>query len=191
MDYLELSGALIGLLYLWLEYRASIYLWIVGVIMPSIYLLVYFKAGLYADFGISIYYLLVAAYGWMMWRRNQDKEEPPITRMPLRLYLPLTAICILSLLLIAWLLIGFTDSSVPWSDSFTTALSMVGMWMLARKYIEQWIVWIAVDVVSCILYFYKELPFTAILYGIYAVIAIFGYTHWKSMMNPQTNTAYE
>ena len=81
---LEIVGTIIGLIYLWLEYRASIYLWIAGIIMPAIYLFVYYQAGLYADFGINVYYLLAAVYGWMAWRMGKGKQatELPITSMP-------------------------------------------------------------------------------------------------------------
>lgn len=187
-NYLEIIGAVVGLVYLWLEYRASIYLWIAGIVMPAIYILVYYRAGLYADFGINIYYLLAAVYGWVVWMRGSngnkgEKKELPITRTPLKRYLPLTIAFLISFVGIAWILIEFTDSTVPWLDSFTTALSIVGMWMLARKYVEQWIAWIIVDVVCCGLYTYKELYFTSALYGFYSIIAIFGYFKWKSMMN--------
>lgn len=86
---------------------------------------------------------------------------------------------------IARILIEYTDSNVPWLDSFTTALSIVGMWMLARKYIEQWFAWILVDIVCCGLYIYKDLYFTSALYGLYSIIAIFGYFKWKKIMNMQ------
>lgn len=86
------------------------------------------------------------------------------------------------LVLIAFILIQYTDSTVPWMDSFTTALSIVAMWMLARKYVEQWLVWIVVDAVSAGLYVYKELYFTAGLYALYTVIAYFGYKEWKRLM---------
>ena len=81
-----------------------------------------------------------------------------------------------------WLLTSFTDSTVPIADSFTTALSLVGIWALAHKYLEQWFVWIAVDVVTCVLYFHKDIPFKASLYGLYVVIAVFGYLRWRKMM---------
>jgi nicotinamide mononucleotide transporter len=90
---------------------------------------------------------------------------------------------VLAQFLIVWILISYTDSNVPWWDAFTTALSIVGMWMLARKYIEQWWVWIVVDVVCAGLYVYKELYFTAVLYALYAIIAIFGYRKWKQLMS--------
>ena len=178
----ELIGTIVGLIYLWLEYKASIHLWIAGIIMPAIYIFVYYDAGLYADFGINIYYLLVAVYGWIMWKYGgRVGKELPITSMPKCNVLPLTITAIAVFLLIAFVLIYFPDSTVPWLDSFTTALSIIGMWMLARKYIEQWWVWIIVDLVSSGLYIYKELYFTSALYLLYAIIAIFGYRKWKEM----------
>ena len=80
------------------------------------------------------------------------------------------------------MLVNYTDSTVPLTDSFTTALSVIGMWMLARKYLQQWWVWVVVDVISAMLYVYKELYFTSILYALYAIIAIFGFLKWKKMM---------
>lgn len=194
MNYLEIIGTIVGLVYLWLEYRAHIYLWIAGIIMPAIYIFVYYKAGLYADFGINIYYLLAAVYGWAVWMRgahngtSAQKKELPITSTPMKRYLPLTIVFMVAFIAIGYLLVRFTDSNVPWWDSFTTALSIVGMWMLARKYVEQWIAWILVDAVSCGLYVYKELYFTAVLYGLYAVIAIFGYWKWKQLMKIDDDT---
>ncbi|MCK9159919.1 MAG: nicotinamide riboside transporter PnuC [Bacteroidaceae bacterium] len=200
MNYLELIGSIIGLIYLWLEYKVSIYLWIVGIIMPAIYIFIYYKAGLYADFGINIYYLFASVYGWIMWtygdkfckRHNKDisrndkkKEMLPISSMKLRYYMPLTITFIVTFFVIAWILINYTNSNVPYLDSFTTALSIVGMWMLAKKNIEQWIAWVAVDGVSTGLYIYKGLYFTSILYGIYTIMAIFGYFKWKKLMKQE------
>ena len=189
MEYLEIFGTIVGLIYLWLEYRASIYLWIASIIMPAIYIFVYYGAGLYADAGINVYYLLAAIYGWIFWTfggKKYEKGELPITHTPTRFILPLTLVFIVAFIIIAWILISFTDSSVPFLDSFTTALSIIGMWMLARKYVEQWLVWIGVDIVSSGLYVYKELNFTAALYALYTIIAIFGFLKWKRIMQSQT-----
>ncbi len=187
---LELLGVITGIIYLWLEYRASIHLWIAGIIMPAIYIFVYYDAGLYADFGINIYYLVIALYGWLAWKtgltlsgkKETANGELPIRHTPRKAWGGIAAAYIAAQLFIAWLLITHTDSTVPWPDSFTTALSIVGMWMLARKYIEQWWVWCVVDVASSALYIYKGLYFTAILYAVYAIISIFGYRKWKMMM---------
>ena len=185
---LEIIGTIVGLAYLWLEYRASIYLWIASIIMPAINIFVYYEAGLYADFGINVYYLGAAIYGWCAWKYGQNSREVkelPITQMPKRNWAKAFLVFLLSFLAIAWLLINFTDSDVPWWDAFTTALSDIGMWMLARKYLEQWWVWIVVDVVCVGLYIYKGLHFTAALYALYAIIAIFGWINWKKLMKCQ------
>ena len=182
---LEIIGTFIGLIYLWLEYRASIYLWAASIVMPAIYIFVYYDAGLYADFGINIYYLGAALYGWAVWRyggKAREQEELPITHMPMRNYLKAMAAFAVAFGAIAWLLINHTDSDVPWCDAFTTALSIIGMWMLARKYVEQWWVWMVVDVVCVGLYIYKELYFTSALYALYAVVAVFGWRNWMNIM---------
>ena len=187
--YIEILGTAVGLIYLWLEYKASIYLWIAGIIRPAIYLYIYFNAGLYADFGINIYYLVIALYGFIAWKtgfsftnKNKENKELDITHISKKDIYKALAAYLIAQIVIAWLLINHTDSTVPIADSFTTALSIVGMWMLARKYIEQWCVWCVVDIACSALYIYKELYFTAILYLLYAIIAIFGYFKWKKMM---------
>lgn len=191
MNYLEIIGTLVGLIYLWLEYKASIWLWVANVVMPAIYVVVYYQAGLYADFGINIYYLIISFYGIFWWWKGrkasgnnpQEKtEELPITHTPASVWKQLVVVSIALLVLIAFILIQYTDSTVPWLDSFTTALSIVAMWMLARKYVEQWLVWIVVDAVCAGLYIYKELYFTAGLYALYTVIAYYGYKEWIRLM---------
>lgn len=194
MDVLEIIGTVIGLLYLYLEYKASIYLWIAGILMPLVYIFVYYDSGFYADMGINVYYLGASVYGWLMWvgrsRRSSDGEggekvSSPIGRMPRKYWWPMAGVSAVLLLFIAWILINFTDSDVAWGDSFTTALSVVAMWMLARKYVEQWLLWIAVDVVCVVLYLYKGLYPTAILYALYSVIAVAGYFKWLKLMKQQ------
>ncbi|MBP3317348.1 MAG: nicotinamide mononucleotide transporter [Alistipes sp.] len=194
MQVIEIIGTIVGLIYLWLEYRASIYLWIASIVMPAIYLFVYYNAGLYADFGINIYYLVIALYGWAAWRygfRLFSKKEPtangelPIRRTPKQTWHKIVWIYIFLQLFIVFILKNFTDSTVAWADAFTTALSIIGMWLLARKYIEQWWVWLAVDIASSCLYIYKDLYFTAALYALYAITVIFGYRKWRKLMNEQ------
>ena len=113
---------------------------------------------------------------------EKSDEDLPITKVSLRKLPILTVVFSLAFIAIALLLIHYTDSTVPWWDSFITALSIIGMWMLARKYIEQWLIWIVVDAISAALYLYKGLEFTAGLYAIYTIIAIFGYFKWKKLM---------
>lgn len=188
MNYLEIIGTVVGLIYLWLEYKANIWLWLAGFIMPAIYVVIYYQAGLYADFGINIYYLLASIYGiycWLNSKGSSNKENEnnhSISRMPITGWGKMGIYGTLLTILIAFVLIRYTDSTVPWLDSFTTALSILAMWMLARKYVEQWLVWMVVDAVSAGLYVYKELYFTAGLYALYTVIAYIGYKKWIQLM---------
>lgn len=188
MNYLEILGTAVGIVYLWLEYRASVWLWAASIAMPVIYLWVYYDAGLYADLGISVYYILASVYGlicWLAGRHEHDGGMMPVTRTPRAAYVPLALTAVALWVLIGYVLNRYTDSTVPWADGFTTALSIVAMWMLARKYVEQWLVWIAADAACAILYAYKDLWFTAALYMAYAVIAVAGYRKWKLMMTQQ------
>ena len=110
-----------------------------------------------------------------------------IRHFPKKLILPWLGIIALVWFVIYLILSNFTNSTVPIADSFTTALSIIGIWALAHKYLEQWFIWIAVDVVTCALYFYKDIPFKASLYALYVIIAIFGYLKWKKMILTESN----
>ncbi|MBQ9637625.1 MAG: nicotinamide mononucleotide transporter [Prevotella sp.] len=219
--WLDMLTTALGLAYIILEYRASIWLWAVGFAMQSLGIVLYYQKGLYADCGMEFYYLAMTVYGWWNWRRketlpqplpvreesdySQDKEkssegdttplphregqgesllgESLISHFPPRLALVWTAITLVVWAALYAFLTLCTDSRVPLADSFTTALSFVGIWALARKYLEQWLIWIVVDVVTCGLYFYKDIPFKASLYALYVLIAIAGYRKWRRMMN--------
>lgn len=184
---LEILGTTVGLVYIYLEYRASIWLWITGIVMPAIYIVVYYNAGLYADLGLNVYYLLAAVYGFCAWKffgkETNKKDEMPVTRCPRQTWLPQLSIFLLCFGVLYLVLKYCTDSTVPIGDSFINALSVIGLWQLSRKYIEQWIIWIVVDTLSAGLYLYKGMLTTPWLYLLYAIIAIFGYYKWKRMMN--------
>lgn len=189
LHWLDILTTVLGLLYIWLEYRASIALWVVGIIMPALDIYLYWTHGLYGDAGMAVYYTVAAIYGYVAWKfwkgsdSGQHTADMPITHMPFRLYLPTTAFFFAAWAATYFVLITWTNSTVPLLDSFTNALSFVGLWALARKYVEQWIFWIIVDAVCCYLYIGKGIPFKATLYGLYVIIAISGYFKWKKLMN--------
>lgn len=161
-------------------------MWAVGFFMQVLGIVLYYQKGLYADCGMEFYYLSMTIYGSICWARGTHKKTAlPIRHFPTRLILPWIAIICAVWALIYWLLVTFTDSNVPLADSFTTALSIIGIWALAHKYLEQWFIWIAVDVVTSALYFYKDIPFKASLYALYVIIAIMGYFKWKRLMKEE------
>lgn len=178
---LQLAGVALGLLYLWLEYRADIRLWIVGLVMPAVHGVLYYRSGLYADCAMQLYYIGAGVYGLCIWSRRERstaRETGRITRTPVRIWIRIAAFYAAVHALLYLLLARFTDSTVPFWDSLTTALCIMAYWMLARKYVEQWLVWLVVDIATAGLYLYKEIPFTACLYLLYAVLAIAGYRRW-------------
>ena len=183
--WLDILTTVLGLIYIWLEYRASIALWFVGVIMPALDVWLYWSHGLYGDAGMAVYYTLAAVYGFYVWKFKKTrklKQSLPIIHLPRRQYLPATLFFFFAWGATYYILVTWTNSTVPLLDSFTNALSFVGMWALARKYLEQWFFWIVVDAVCCFLYVQKGIPFKAGLYGLYVVIAIAGYYKWKQQL---------
>ena len=184
--WLDIVTTVLGLAYILLEYKASIWMWAVGFLMQALGIVLYYQKGLYADCGMEFYYLSMTVYGYWRWVSSSPKlgegRSLPIRHFPRRLVLPWMVLIAAIWALIYWLLVTFTNSNVPLADSFTTALSIIGIWALAHKYLEQWFIWIAVDVVTCVLYYYKDIPFKASLYALYVVIAIFGFIKWRKMM---------
>lgn len=190
LRFLDILGFAVGIVYLVLEYRASIWLWLASIVMPLVDMALYFKAGLYADFGMAVYYCLAAIYGWCVWRRGGSSsagtadtpERLPVTHYKRSHVLP-SVLVGLGLWAAIWCFLSTrTDSTVPVADAFTTALSIVALWALARKYAEQWLLWLVVDAVCTALYIYKGIPFKACIYGIYTIFAVFGYRRWLRMI---------
>lgn len=189
LDWLDILTTILGLIYIWLEYKAHIGLWIVGIIMPVLDVYLYYNHGLYGDAGMAVYYTLAAVYGYIAWKFGTTKEGTPlrISHTPMRMYLPIVVFFLVAWGLTYYVLITWTNSTVPVLDAFTNALSFVGLWALSRKYIEQWFFWMVVDVVCTILYVQKGIPFKAGLYGLYVIIAVFGYFKWKKIMKRKKN----
>lgn len=182
---IELTGALLGLLYIFFSIRQHILTWPTGLFTSLLYIAVFYKSGFYADMGLQVYYAAISIYGWYYWLRGGSSqketsdEKAPVIRMPGKTFVIATAATVLIYIIILFILINYTDSTVPYMDSLTTALSITATWMLAKKMIEHWIIWIFVDIVSAGLYIYKELWPTVILFVVYTVMAVVGYIEWK------------
>ena len=183
MDFaliLQIVGTTLGLLYLWLEYKANIWLWIVGAIMPVVHGVLYFQSGIYADAAMQLYYVLAGVYGLVVWKRRPKKSDHgDIRHTPMKWIVPLVAVYAVLHVAFYFFLSECTDSRVPLFDSMSTALSIVAMWMLSRKLVEQWLVWLVVDMISVGLYIYKGIPITAGLYALYCILAVAGYVRWR------------
>ena len=179
--YVELVATITALIYLYFSIRGHILLWLFGIISSLIYVYVCFKARIYADMSINAYYVVISIYGWIHWalRRAESKNKFSISRLKMMQSILLLAITTIIFFFIGYILNNYTDSDIAWWDAFTTALSITATWMLARKIMEHWLLWIIVDGVSVGLYIYKELYITVILFVVYTTMAVVGFYEWK------------
>ncbi|MDL2289875.1 nicotinamide riboside transporter PnuC [Paludibacteraceae bacterium OttesenSCG-928-F17] len=178
--WVELLGSILSFIYLYLSVKQKSSLWIFGFLCSVLYIVVFFQSKFYADMTLQVYYMAVSIYGWINWKFGKTKagNEIPITRTPKKV-IPYLILATIAIFFAYYFVLINTDSPLPKADSLTTALSIVATWMLAKKYIEYWIVFIFVDGLSAGLYFYKDLYPTAILFVIYTVMAIVGYYQWR------------
>ncbi len=189
-NVVELTGALLGVLYIFFSIRQHIFTWPTGLLTSLIYTVVFFRSGFYADMGLQIYYAGISFYGWYYWKKGGKQGKGTTLQVPVRktsqkVFVVSMATTVFIYILLVAILLNFTDSTVPYMDSLTTALSITATWMLAKKYIEHWLIWIFVDFFSAGLYFYKELWPTVILFLVYTVMAVLGYFEWKKDLSVQ------
>ena len=192
--WMELLSAVLGIIYMIQQSKTSAWMWATGTVMPLIKLFVDFNSGLYADFGMQLYYIVIAIYGFWIWKRKvkvvsdgkgeELKATVSISRMPRHYWLPVMLSLAALYLLMAYLL-TFTDSNVIWIDSLNTALCIIGMWTCARKYIENWWFWITYDIICIPLYLYKELYFWAIMAVVYIALGVFGWLKWRASLRSE------
>jgi nicotinamide mononucleotide transporter len=180
-NWVEVTAAVLGIVYIFLSIKQHILTWPVGLLTSALYIYVFFVSKFYADMALQGYYVAVSFYGWYLWLKGNPGKEPSldVSRTPRHLWLWLLLVSVGSFLLIEFVLQHYTDSPIPVGDAITTALSLVATWMLARKYIEHWLIWIFVDAFSTLLYAFKGLWPTVVLFSVYTVMAVAGYYQWR------------
>lgn len=185
---LEYFGVITGLLYLWLEMKQKPQMWLLGGISSLLYIFVFGFARIYADMSFNIYNVAISIYGYQQWRKSLDSHnvqpnegDKPIeyVHVGLQRFLRIISVTVLIYGIIFMALKTFTDSPIPQGDAFTTTLSIVATWMLARRIIEHWLFWVLVNLVSIYLYYLRDLYPTMLLYAFYAIAAGVGYYVWK------------
>jgi nicotinamide mononucleotide transporter len=207
-NWIEIFGAITGIIYVFLEIRQNIWLWPVGIVTSAVYIIVFFTSKFYADMSLQGYYLVISFAGWYWWvkggRRQEEEasrlpslervgvgneetkrlrdegtEKLNVTRLKLKTGLILATVFVLLYFILWFVLSQLTDSPVPEWDSFITSLSIIATWMLARKIYEHWFLWIVVNSASVILFLTRGLYPTIILYIVYLVMSFVGLKEWK------------
>ena len=183
--YIEIVGVVFSVIYLLFSIRQNILLWPTGMISAILYMVVFFQAKFYADMGLNVYYFFISIYGWIVWQKGKgdNGRQSIIIRIQWKQGLILAGLTALAFIGIGLILDRYTDSPIPYWDALTTAMSFTATWMLARKILEHWIIWIIVDAISMGLYLYRGLYPTMILFAIYTTMAVIGYLEWKKSIS--------
>ena len=188
---LEITAVVFGLLSVWYSKNNNILVFPTGMISTAIFIYLLFKWVLLGDMLINAYYFIMSIYGWFIWTRKENNITTPITRVNSH-EKKIGLIIFISSLVFVYLVYVYFDkwgTITSYIDNLTTAIFFVGMWLMAKRKIENWIFWIVADIISIPLYFYKGFTFTSLQYLIFTFIAIAGYYSWKNILNKSQQTA--
>jgi nicotinamide mononucleotide transporter len=177
---LEMVATLTGLLCVWLTTKENIWCWPIGLINVGCFFVMFYEAKLYADMTLQILFFILSIQGWVVWlTKRQNANVRPTKKLSARMMLILPIILILATIAWGYVLTRYTDASIPYLDAFIATLSIIAQFLLSSKILENWYVWIAVDVLSVGMYLYKDLYSVAFLYFVFLVLAIIGMISWK------------
>lgn len=193
IDYLfSIEGLAVstGLASVWFSVKERIWVYPIGLISVSIYVYLSFIYGIYADMGINIYYVFMSIYGWYRWLQpSESGAAKEITRNSGKEWLLSIVLLLLSWVILFVILQRFTDSEIPLWDSLTTSLAIVGMWLMAEKKVEHWLFWIATDLLSIPLYYYKNLLLTSGQFFVFTILAVIGWLQWNKSLSSRNQNS--
>ena len=190
-NFVDLLASVIGLLFLYFEFKANINMWLVSILMAILFIYTFWSTQLYASMCIYIYFLGASIYGWLMWlkdRKQQKIADDIIYRLPLQKITQVIVFVAIAFGAIFWLLslADYTVVSLRMGDAFTTSLNIISLWMLSRKWAEQWLLLIPANIISGLMLFHQENYATAIMFFIYAVVSLIGYIYWCRLAKMKT-----
>ena len=187
MSWLELVAVVLGITYLLLAMKESLWCWYAAFISTAIFLYLFWQVDLVMETALQVYYLIMAVYGWWHWRSGASSTDPlPVSSWSASQHGYALAAVGAATLASGWLLQENTTAALPYLDSFTTWGSILTTWMVARKILENWLYWLVIDGVSIYLYIDRELYLTALLFAAYLIIVIFGYWKWLQHYRAQS-----
>jgi len=177
---LEIIAVVCGLSSVWFMKKENILVYPFGIINVLIYVYICYTSMLYAYAGINIFYAGMSAYGWYNWvRKNKKDERIRISHLSLKEVSFYVILIVLFFFILKLLLRQFTDSEIPSWDAFTTAVYIIAMWLLAKKKIEHWLLWIIGDIISIVMFAWLGLFFSSFQFLVFTLIAVFGFIEWR------------
>jgi nicotinamide mononucleotide transporter len=180
MNWLEPVAVATGIISVYLSVKQKIWSWPTALVNVALYFVVFREQKLYADMGLQVIYFVLSLYGWYEWLYGgENRTELKVSRADPQMAITLTAIAVVGVAVLGTLFARFTDASLPYVDSATATTSLVAQWMMTRKVLENWAVWIAVDVVYIGMFIYKHLYLTSGLYAGFLVLAVMGQVQWR------------
>ncbi len=187
--YLEAPATIAGLINVYLAARANIWNWLFGIITVTLYMLIFYQVKLYADMSLQFIFLILQFYGCYQWLYGgKNHAELDVQRASYSIYLFALSLTLILFAFIAFILHTYTDSTTVIIDAITTAMSLVAQWMMSKKWVENWWLWILVDVISIKMYLFKLLYLTSGLYAVFFIICCMGYMTWrKQLMSSELN----
>lgn len=178
MNPIEITAAIFGFICVYLTTRQSIYCWPAGLIQVSLYIIVFYEAKLYSDVILHIIYVILQVYGWYYWLHGHHHHQAVVTRLSLSMLVIWIVIGLITATIWGTVMHTYTDAALPYPDAFIITMSLIGQWLMAKKKIENWYFWIAVDVVAVAVYAVKELYVTSVLYFTFLIICLYGLREW-------------
>jgi nicotinamide mononucleotide transporter len=183
VSWLEIVAFVLAIQMVVLNMRVNALAWPLAIVSSLLYFALFWNSRLYGDASLQIFFAVVALWGWWQWLRGtQDGGAAlQVRRLPARGRWLLLAALAAAWPATGWFLKNYTDTDVPWWDAFPTAASVIGQWLLGRKYLENWFAWIVVNVVSVALFAYKGLWLTVLLYSLFIVMSLYGWRAWQRL----------
>jgi nicotinamide mononucleotide transporter len=189
-SYVELIAVVFGLLSVYLSAREHIVSWPTAIVNVAIFFFLFWKAKLYADAVLQLVYLTLSVYGWYEWLYGGSQHSRlKVSKTSRTEWLVLTPLFLVGGLGLGALLARYTDSPIPYFDAMLTAASLVAQWMMTRKLLENWLIWIAADIVYVPVFIRRGLPFTALQYAVFLVLAAMGWYGWRQSLRAQQREA--
>ena len=179
---LESIAVLFSILYVILVARENIWCWAAAIISVSLYIFICYEAKLYAETGLQFFYLIMAVIGFLFWKVSADKKQLNIKELSIGNHALILFVGIVFTLVLGYILTIYTQAKLPLLDSFTTVFSIIATFMVIKKILENWLYFIAIDLVSIYLYYSRDLQQTAMLFVLYMIIACIGYYNWIRLM---------